>query len=87
MFVDEEKTRSVMFNYLTNWRYNADTNLRPIKLEGLDPAKNYRVKEINKYNQDDKEGQIYSGDFLMTIGINSRVSLWNPSAVILIEAI
>jgi alpha-galactosidase len=87
MFVNEEKTRSVMFNYLTNWRYNADTNLRPIRLEGLDPAKNYRVKEINKYNQDDKEEQIYSGDFLMNIGINSRVSLWNPSAVILIESI
>lgn len=87
MFVNEEKTRSVMFNYLTNWRYNADTNLRPIRLEGLDPAKNYRVKEINKYNQDDKEEQIYSGDFLMNIGINSQVSLWNPSAVILIESI
>ena len=87
MFVNDEKTRSVMFNYLTNWRYNADTNLRPIKLEGLDPAKNYRVKEINRYNQNDKEGEIYSGDFLMTIGINPHVSVWNPSAVILIEAI
>lgn len=87
MFVNDDKTRSVMFNYLTNWRFNADTNLRPIKLEGLDPAKNYRVREINKQKEDDKKGQIYSGDFLMTVGFNPHISLWNPSAVILIEVI
>ncbi|HHT22563.1 MAG TPA: alpha-galactosidase [Bacteroidales bacterium] len=87
MFVNDDKTRSVMFNYLTNWRFNADTNLRPIKLEGLDSTKNYRIREINKYKEDDKEGQIYSGDFLMTIGINSQISLWNASTVLLIEAV
>lgn len=50
MYVNEQKTEGVMFNYLTNWRYLAETSLRPILLQGLDKNKTYRLTEINLYD-------------------------------------
>lgn len=87
MYVDQSKSRAVVFNYLTNWRYNADTSLRPIKFDGLDSAKKYRVREINKYNEAEDNGKIYSGDFLMNIGINPNISTYRSSVVLMVEAI
>ena len=87
MYVSVDKRRAVMFNYLTNWRYNAD-NRSPVCLDGLNPKAQYRVSEINRYNQnDDEAGKIYSGDFLMKIGLNAKVNTGNTSSVMLIEAI
>lgn len=87
MFVDRTKSKAVMFNYLTNWRLNTNTNLRPIQLDGLNPSTQYLVKEINRYNQAEDQGKIYSGDFLMNIGVNPNISTHKTSAVLLIEAI
>ena len=50
MYVNEQKTEGVMFNYLTNWRFLSETSLRPILLQGLDKNKTYKLTEINLYD-------------------------------------
>ncbi len=87
IYVDENQSRAVMFNYLVNWRYNAVTRAHPVRLEGLDASKNYRVREINRYNKADDDGQVYSGDFLMKVGVNPQLSTGNTSVVLMIEAL
>jgi len=83
MYVDSAKSSAVMFNYLVNYRYDEGSK-SPIYLKGLDPLKRYRIKEINLYpgTQSTIDGQEYSGDFLMTIGIDPIVSTNKTSVVI-----
>ena len=85
MYVNEEKTEGVMFNYLTNWRYLAETSMRPIKLQGLDKDKTYRLTEINLYDGQKSSinhESVYSGEFLMNVGFNPKVSGGRTSVVI-----
>src|SRR6478609_1159254 len=85
MYVDQNKSKAIVFNYLVNSRYNANTNEQPIKLNGLVANKNYTVKEINLYPntkspiQSDK---IYSGDFLMKVGINPEINSGRLSVIL-----
>jgi alpha-galactosidase len=83
MYVDSTKSSAVMFNYLVNYRYDEGSK-SPIRLKGLDPLKRYRIKEINLYpgTQSTINGQEYSGDFLMTIGIDPIVSTNRTSVII-----
>ena len=77
MFVNPDKSRAVVFNYLTNTRFMSSASPKPIQLKGLVATKNYTVKEINLYpgvNSSIETGKIYSGDFLMTVGINPNVN-------------
>lgn len=88
MYVDNAKSRAIMFNYLVNNRYNTGT-YQPIKLKGLDPNKKYAVKEINLYPETRstiKDG-VYSGDFLMTVGINPEVHEGRTSVVIAVDEV
>jgi alpha-galactosidase len=90
MYVNEQKTEGVMFNYLTNWRDVADTSLRPIKLQGLDKDKTYKLTEINLYegtNTPVDHQKVYSGEFLMRVGFNPSVSKYRASVVIKIESV
>lgn len=90
MFVNDEKSEAVVFNYLTNWRYIAGTIIRPIKLQGLDASKKYKVTEINLYKNQREvidSTVIYSGDYLMKVGINPIVNLSRTSVVLKVEAI
>ncbi|HZX57923.1 MAG TPA: alpha-galactosidase, partial [Mucilaginibacter sp.] len=84
MYVDSTKSSAVMFNYLVNFRYDQGTKT-PVRLKGLDPAKQYRVEEINLYpgTQSTTNPQmIYSGDLLMKIGINPHIDAEHPSIVL-----
>lgn len=88
MYVNSDKTKAVIFNYLTNWRYVGEPSLRPVILKGLDPNKRYRIRELNLYgNQrtpiDDTKS--YSGDFLMKAGFNPLVNLNRTSVVLSVE--
>lgn len=79
-----------MFNYLTNWRYVGDPGLRPIKLQGLDAGKKYRITEINLYGNQKStidNSKTYSGDYLMKIGFNPNVNLSRTSVVLEIESL
>ncbi|RFS23394.1 alpha-galactosidase [Chitinophaga silvatica] len=69
-YTSEDKTKSVIFSYLMNVGKNDQFNL--VKLQGLDPAKKYRIKEINLFPGSNSRyhfNQVYSGDLLMKEGI------------------
>ena len=73
MYVSEPKDKAVVFCY--NLYPYREEHTNPVKLQGLDPDKKYRVKEINKipgrrwsaFRQDDR---LFSGDYLMKVGLN-----------------
>ncbi|GEO11915.1 alpha-galactosidase [Segetibacter aerophilus] len=87
MYVNELKDKAVMFNYITSNRYGAGS-LSPIKLKGLDPAKKYKIREINIYQESrfgNGSNNSYSGDYLMTVGYNPGVNSNRMSVVLQIE--
>ena len=71
MHVDATQTKSVLYTYNIHPRY-AET-LYPIRLQGLDPDKQYKVEEINLMpgakSSFSRNGQTYSGDYLMKVGL------------------
>jgi alpha-galactosidase len=88
-FVSDSKDRAVVFNYLTENRYDQNSLLGPIKLKGLVADKKYQVKEINVYPGTSSlidSTKIYSGEYLMTIGLNPFVSSRRTSVVLEINA-
>jgi len=72
MYVNDNKSKAVLFNYILNIR-RKDIFTR-VQLQGLDPKKNYRFREINLFpgtkatNPDNDK--VFTGDYLMTIGLN-----------------
>lgn len=85
MYATPEKSKAIVFNYLVNYRQQIDTSVLPVKLDGLDANKKYEVKEINLYpgtRSPFAEAKIYTGDFLMKVGINPAVNLRRTSVVL-----
>lgn len=86
MYVSPDKGRAVVFTYCTAFRnHSIDTHI--FRLQGLDPAKNYKVTEQNV----DKScwwgnGRAFSGAFLREGGFNPRFRKANTSAVFVLEA-
>lgn len=89
MYVDEKKSKAIFFNYLTNNRFKIFATERPIQLNGLDSNKKYKIKEINLYTDTKStlEDKIYTGDFLMKVGINPNLTLQRTSVVIEINEV
>ncbi len=84
MFVNNDKSRAVVFNYLVSSRY-IPTAQNPFLLNGLDASKKYTVKEINLYPGTItrlNEATVYQGDFLMNIGINPMVDQGRSSVIL-----
>ncbi len=75
-----------MFNYLVNNRYDAGSH-KPILLKWLDPDKSYAVSEVNLYpgTTSTIPNAVYTGKFLMTIGINPDVREGRTSVLIGVE--
>ena len=78
----------VLFAYNLSPRYKE--KLQRVKLQGLDPSKKYRVTEINlmpgtksKFAQNNK---IFSGDYLMKVGLDVFSFAHNTSMVVEISA-
>jgi alpha-galactosidase len=73
MHVNDAKTQAVLYTYDIHPRYKE--KLFFVKLQGLDPAKNYLVKEINQMpgatSKLPENGQTFSGDYLMKIGLDA----------------
>jgi len=86
MYVDAALSKAIMFNYLVSNRYKAGSNL-PVVLKGLQPNKTYEVKEINLFPgaKSTIKTAAYTGNFLMTIGINPDVREGRNSVVISVE--
>lgn len=89
LYLNEEKTSGVVFNYLVNNRYAAGSE-RPILLKGLDPQKRYKLKELNVYpgtTSTINSNKTYTGEFLMTVGYNPDVKAGRASVVLEIKAV
>ncbi len=85
MYVNPEKNKAIVFNYLVNNRFNITATERPVVLNGLNPKKKYTVKEINLFpgtTSTIDSNKVYSGDFLMKVGINPNVNLKRTSVVL-----
>lgn len=89
-FVDEAKERAVVFSYLVRERYQTNYSEEPVRFKGMDPSKKYRLKELNVYpgtTSPIDNSSVYSGDFLMKVGINPDISGRRRSVVIEVIAI
>ena len=84
-YVNDAKDKAIWFTYLVKNRYKAGS-IAPIKLQGLDAAKRYKIQELNVYpgNQSaiNTDTTTYSGNYLMTIGFNPQVSTSRESVVL-----
>lgn len=88
MHVSQNKNKAVVYAYdifplFRDKRY-------PIKLQGLDPMKKYKVEEINLMpgasSHLSENGNIYTGDYLMKIGLDAFSSSRMNSKVIELTA-
>jgi alpha-galactosidase len=89
MYIDSTKTSAVMFNYLVNYRYDQGLK-KPIRLKGLDPAKRYKLTEVNPYPGKSSgigSQNVYSGDFLMKIGFDPNVDADHSSVIVTIQVV
>jgi alpha-galactosidase len=88
LYTDSTRSNAVVFNYLVNNRYGAG-NKGPIRLKGLDPARQYRVQEVNDYpgaRPIRENGAVYSGDYLMKVGLDPQVNARRTSVVLRLTA-
>ncbi|RYY53253.1 MAG: alpha-galactosidase [Chitinophagaceae bacterium] len=88
-YVDSTQSTAVIFNYLVNSRYGQGSVL-PIRMKGLDPSANYRLREVNLFpgTKTSVDSSVtYSGDFLMKIGFNPAVRSGRGSVVLVAEKV
>lgn len=71
-YVSKDKGQAVLFAYDIHPRFQE--KLMAVKLQGLDPYKQYKVTEINLMPGTEStlkaNGQVYSGDYLMKVGLD-----------------
>ncbi|MFY9153564.1 MAG: alpha-galactosidase [Prolixibacteraceae bacterium] len=71
MYVAENQEKAILFSYALHPR--SFGQFSPVKLQGLDPAKSYKIEEINKFpgtrSWFSSEGKTFSGDYLQKIGL------------------
>lgn len=88
-YVEKSKAMAVLFAYDLSPRFQE--KLSAVKLQGLDPNKKYRVKEINLMPGTESEfvqnGKVYTGDYLMKVGLDVFTFKHNQSRVIELKAI
>ncbi len=84
MYISQDKSRSLLFSYALHPRFS--TRFSPVRLNGLDPNKTYKLNEINKMPSIrsffPSEGKTFSGDYLMKIGVSLPNNNELTSAVI-----
>lgn len=89
MYVGADKNKAVVYAYDIYPRFQE--KLFPVKLQGLDPAKTYRVEEINlmpgRKPALRTHGQTFTGDFLMKVGLDVFTTNRTNSKVVEITAL
>lgn len=72
MYVGKDKAKAVVFAFDLHPRYAEKT--LPVRLQGLDATKMYRVKETNLMPGQNSSlkgnDRLYSGEYLMNVGLN-----------------
>jgi len=84
MYVNDSKSKAVLFAYTLTSRYGEMFNR--VRLQGLDPAKTYRIEEINVSTEGrrmgpSESGRSYTGDYLMKVGLTVGFATPLTSAV------
>jgi alpha-galactosidase len=88
MYVNENASRAVIMNYLVGNRYNIKGNAEPVLLKGLGGNKKYRIREMNVYpGAKPLAEEIYSGDYLMKVGFNPKISRSRTSVILSVEEV
>ena len=71
-YVSKDANKVVLFAYDIHPRFQE--KLMTVKLQGLNPNKQYKVEEINLMPSTESKlessGKVYSGDYLMKVGLN-----------------
>lgn len=82
MYVSDDKSRAVVFLYGLN-RFILTDYPAPLRLQGLDPAKTYRIAEINKDKKDHSRvnGKTIGGAALLGMGLPVKLEGDYDSAV------
>ncbi len=85
MYVTPQRDKAVWFNYLVGNRYRGGSN-GPVRMQGLDPAKRYKLTEVNlasgARSPINANTATYSGDYLMTVGVDPRIDARRTSVVV-----
>lgn len=86
MYVSQDQSRAVVFTYCTKYQ-NRAVGAHTFKMNGLDPARKYKVTELN-VNRSCwwGSGESHAGDFLMNGGFNPQLLKTFDSAVFYLEA-
>ena len=88
MHINEDKSKSILYAYDIHPRYSE--KIYPLYLQGLEPTKMYKIEEINlmpgKKSQFAGNGKIYSGDYLMKVGLKVLSSRQTTSRIFEITA-
>ena len=84
MYISQDKTKSLLFSYALHPR--SFGQFSPVRLQGLDPNKTYKIDEINTIpgsrSRFFSNGKTFSGDYLMKIGLSLPNNSDLTSAVI-----
>ena len=87
-YVSKDQNKAVLFAYDVNPRFHE--KLMNVKLQGLDANKKYKVEEINLMPGTEStfksNGKVYSGDYLMKVGLKVFTFKYAQSHVIEITA-
>ena len=85
MYVSEDKSRAAFFAY--NYNYLINQKIPAVLLGGLDPNRNYRIKDLTPWNVKKPcslDGKVISGKTLMEVGLNLRSIInYNDASVAL----
>lgn len=85
MYVSEDKSRAAFFAY--NYNYLINQKIPAVYLGGLDPNRNYRIKDLTPWNVKKPcrlDGKVISGKTLMEVGLNLRSIInYNDASVAL----
>jgi alpha-galactosidase len=90
MYVNGGKTEAIVFNFLI--RSEVSPHYPVVLLQGLDPDKKYRLEEINRVQEGRSrfgkyEGKVFSGEYLMKVGLNFAMRGEYESLVIRLKEI
>lgn len=88
MYVDKNREKAVLYAYDIHPRFGE--KLLPVKLQGLDPQKRYKVEEINlmpgKKSRLKSDGSVFSGDYLMKVGLDLLTTAHTASRILELTA-
>jgi alpha-galactosidase len=87
MYVEKDKSRAVIFTF--RFKYAGRDADCLLKLNGLDPVKRYRIREINLTDKPVfwGDGKVFSGEYLVNEGVNLSLRKVFASSVHVIEEV